>query len=370
MSREKTKQPARSVWRLVAIGCAFTLVVVLLLLWLAGTFHRKIGPEGNGAATTVASTRPVGDARLVAARNISVPRTESAVGTIEAEHKADVASKLLAKVIEVNVKAGQHVSEGEVLVRLDQADLAARLDQAEAAAAAAQAQREQARIEYDRIKDLFEQGAAAKIEWDRVQTAFATAEADAQRATEAVTEARTVLGYATIASPIDGVVIDKRVEAGDTVSPGQVLVSMYDPSRMQLVARVRESLTHRLAVDQMIGVRIESLNKTCQGRVSEIVPEAESKSRTFSVKVTGPCPDGIYSGMFGRLLIPLDEEDVLVIPADAVQRVGQLEMVDVAEGGSLHRRAVKLGRAFGEDVQVLAGLHEGEQVAVSSVDAS
>ena len=72
--------------------------------------------------------------------------------------------------------------------------------------------------------------------------------------------------------------------------------------------------------------------------------------------------------MFGRLLIPLDEQQVLVIPRAAVRRVGQLDIVDVAEpaGETLHRRAVQLGRAYGEDVEVLAGLRVGEQVALGA----
>jgi multidrug efflux pump subunit AcrA (membrane-fusion protein) len=109
--------------------------------------------------------------------------------------------------------------------------------------------------------------------------------------------------------------------------------------------------------------------------VSEIVPEAQSASRTFAVKVTGPCPPGVYSGMFGRLLIPLGDEDVLVIPRAAVRRVGQLDIVDVAEpaGGApdgkgrlvLRRRIVQLGRDFDDQVQVLSGLRVDEQVALA-----
>ena len=113
--------------------------------------------------------------------------------------------------------------------------------------------------------------------------------------------------------------IDKKVDVGDMVTPGQMLATLFDPKRMQLVASVRESLAHRLQVGQAIGVQIEDFNKQCTGTISEIVPEAESGSRAFQVKVTGPCPAGIYCGMFGRILIPLDEEQVLVIPRQAVR---------------------------------------------------
>ena len=129
-----------------------------------------------------------------------------------------------------------------------------------------------------------------------------------RRAQETVNEVQATLDWATIRSPIDGTVIDKKVDVGDMVTPGQMLVTLFDPKRMQLVASVRESLTHRLQVGQSIGVQVEGLNKQCSGTVSEIVPEAQSASRSFQVKVTGPCPPGIYSGMFGRILIPLDRK--------------------------------------------------------------
>lgn len=344
----------------------FTVVVVLLMLWLLGTFRPKIDEAAAGAPPL----RPVGDAPLADVRKTRVPVTESAVGTVQAVQQSAVASKIRANVLEVNVTAGQMVKKGQVLVRLDDADLRARLQQAQAAVIAATAQRDQAKVELERVGRIFKQEAATKIELDRTETALKTAEAQLRQAEQVASEAKTYLGYATIVSPMDGKVIDKRVEMGDTVVPGQVLVTLYDHTRMQLVASVRESLTQRLKVGQTIGIEIESLSKTCQGKISEIVPEAESASRTFAVKVTGPCPPGIYPGMFGRMLIPLDDQELLVIPQQAVRRVGQLTVVDVADGDVLRRHAVQLGRRIGSDVQVLSGLSPGEKVAVQATTQS
>jgi multidrug efflux pump subunit AcrA (membrane-fusion protein) len=139
---------------------------------------------------------------------------------------------------------------------------------------------------------------------------------------------------------------------------------------MQLVASVRESLAHRLQVGEDIEVSFDSLNKLCMGTVSEIVPEAKAASRSFEVKVTGPCPKGVYSGMFARLLIPLDEEQVLIVPREAVRHVGQLELVEVVEDGRQSRRAIRVGRTIDNNVEVLSGLREGEQVAVPTTAAA
>jgi hypothetical protein len=121
-------------------------------------------------------------------------------------------------------------------------------------------------------------------------------------------------------------------------------------------------LARRLKVGQPVEVQIDSFHKQSTGTISEIVPQAASSSRAFEVKVSGTCPEGVYSGMFGRILIPLDEEPVLLIPRQAVQSIGQLDLVDVATRSAVSRRAVRLGRFFGEDIEVLSGLREGESV--------
>jgi len=333
------------------------------MMWLMGRFHPKIGER----EASPAATRPSGDARLAPVRAIRIPVHESAVGTVRPVHETSVASKILAKVVAVHITAGKPVSKGDVLVLLDDEDLKARRQQAAAALDATRAARDQAQVEFDRVQSLVKQNAAAAIEVERTTTALKAAQAELVRTQQALKEADAVLSYAKITAPLGGIVVDKRVDVGDTVRPGDVLATLYDPTRMQLVAHVRESLTYRLKVGQDVQVEVAALGHPCQGEVSEIVPEAQTSSRSFQVKVTGPCPPGVYAGMFGRLLIPLDEEQVLVIPRQAVARVGQLDVVSVADGPTLRRRAVQLGRIIGDDVQVLSGLQPGEQVLEKGV---
>jgi RND family efflux transporter MFP subunit len=350
--------------RTLLVAAGFTVGIVFLILWLAGTFKPKLRPA---AATPAHAGRTFGaDEELVAVRVVRLSAQESAVGTVRAVRETTVAAKLLAKVAEVRVRAGQRVAKDEWLVRLDDEDLKARQERADAASREAEAVRTQAQTEFDRVSRLFAASNAAKAEFDQADAALKAAAARLEQAQQAQREAGVQLGYATIVSPMDGLVVDKRVEAGDMVSPGQALLSLYDPTHMQLVASVRESLVPRLSVGQVVSVRIEALGRTCAGEVSEIVPESDVASRSFAVKVTGPCPPDIHSGMFGRLLIPLDEEEWLVIPQAAVRRVGQLDSVAVAaaDGKTLHRRVVQLGRTLDADVEVLSGLRAGERVAV------
>lgn len=357
----------KPVARSILLALAFLVILVLLMMWLLGAWEEKIGESPGTQPAGQVAGRPVGDAELAEVQAIEVPVIETAVGTVRPVHETTVASKVLAKITAVHVRAGQRVKKDDVLVELDDEDLVSRKNQAQAAVDAAKSRFEQSRIEYERVQNLFERNAASQIELDRVTSEYKSSRAELEQARQALKEAETILSYATIRAPINGIVVDKKVEEGDTVTPGQPLLVLYDPDRMQLVAGVRESLARELKEGQSIDVRVDALEFTCAGTISEIVPEAEAASRTFAVKVTGPCPPGVYAGMFGRMFIPRGHERVLVVPQRSIRRVGQLTTVRVAEGDLLHTRAVQLGEPIDEEnIQVLSGLREGEKVALLS----
>jgi Membrane-fusion protein len=171
-----------------------------------------------------------------------------------------------------------------------------------------------------------------------------------------------------VRAPLTGIVIDKKVEVGDTVTPGQTLIALFNPDKMQMLASVRESLALKLSVGQKLPARIEALDHAGEATISELVPEAQAASRSFIVKVVGPCPPGVYSGMFGRIYIPLEEEEITVVPAAAIKRVGQLEIVQVAEDESLRRRNIQTGRSIGADMEVLAGLRPAKKWLVPATE--
>ncbi len=355
----------RTPWRGLAKGLAvaFGLVafIAVLMLWLSGFFMEKVmeTPAGN----KMLAAMPDGD--FVTVDLTSLPRLESAVGTIRAVHEVGVASKILARVKEIRIKAGQRVARGEILALLDEADLKARLEQAQAAEIAASARLDQAKADLVRGERLKARQAISAEELEKMNTEARMATAEFDRAKQAVSEARITEDYATIKAPIAGIIVDKKVNEGDTLQPGQVLATMYDPGRMQMVASVRESLAQKLSVGQELAARIDTLDMDCHATISEIVPEAQAESRSFQVKVTGPCPPEIISGMFGRIYIPLDEERVLAIPPEAIRKVGQLSEVDVlTDQGNIARRVVQPGRLLKQGREILSGLKPGEKIRV------
>ena len=332
--------------------------IVVLLIWLAGGFHEKIEP---GPAQV--GLRPLGGAPTTTVQRVTVPLSEEAVGTVQAAHETEVGAKIMARVLAVSFQAGQQVEKDQVLVELDKSDLEARMNQAEAAVDAAQAALDQAQTNYDRIARLRAEDSASELEFTTATNDLSAAKANHEQARSALREAEAVLEYATIRSPLDGVVIDKAVDVGDMVQPGQTVLRLFD--QLQLVATVRESLATRLEIGQQLPVTLEALDLRCQGTISEIVPEADVLSRAFHVKVTGPCPPGVIPGMFGRLHIPLDETQELQIPRTAVRRVGQVSYVYRVVGDAQVERAfIQIAGEHDTQVAVASGLSAGDRIVV------
>lgn len=343
-----------------------TGAIVFILMWLMGVFADR---EPPGDPLDVIPKLAAGtETIVVASRKVGI--REAAVGTISPVQKVGVGSRLLARVTSMKIqKAGEPVEAGQVLALLDDAALQARLREAEAAKVSAEAQRAQAEIQLSRTRQLYESKVESKQQLDEASTLLKTAEAGVERAEQSVKQAAAMLEYATVRAPITGVVIDKQVEEGDLVSPGQVLVTIYDPTRMQLIARVRESLALALHPGEPVDVTIDALKLDCSGVIDQVVPEAQASSRVFEVKVSGPCPSGVYPGMFARLHIPVGTRDVLRVTPAAIRRVGQLEMVYVVlEGDRVLRRLIQTGSRGEEGVEVLAGLQNGERILARATD--
>lgn len=349
-------------WRAIAGAGAGVAAIALLLLWLMGAFHRRLPPgppaPPGGATTEGEHLRVVPTRRRV---------SEPAVGSVRAVHETVVASRILGRVATLAIqRAGQAVAKDEVLVELEASDLRAVAEQARAVHKVARTRADKARLDFTRTEQLVRQGAAPGDQLDTDRAALAAAEAEVERAAQNVAAAETAVSFATIRAPMQGIVVDKQVQQGDIVQPGQPICTLYDPTQLQLVAVVREELAGRLVLGQEVEVTLTALDKTCRGRVAEIVPTANVVSRSFEVKITGPCQPGVVTGMFGRLQIPLDEVDELRVPVRGVRSIGQLDFVDVVHGGRTMRRFVRLGERHGDTVAVLSGLQAGETIVLRS----
>ena len=211
-------------------------------------------------------------------------------------------------------------------------------------------------------------------EYVRMEGAFRVSEAQVARAKEAIARLAVQLTHTRIAATGDGLVADRFVEPGDLATPGKPLLAVYDPAELELHANVPESLAPAVPVGTELAVRIDAAGVAARGVVREVVPLAQQASRAVLVKVAlPPAPSGkpLLPGMFGRVEIPVGATDRLLLPSAAVRRVGQLDLVEVANAdGTLTRRFVRVGSEAGGKVEILAGLAEGDRVALPADGAA
>lgn len=330
----------------------------LFLAWMGGAFHTKVHPGAEPVEKPSAAGRT-----LVTAERATETETVTAVGTVQPRKRTEVASQLLASIREIKLRPGDPVQAGKVVITLDDRDLLAQQREASAALTAAEADLATRRRDYDRVKDL---AAASADEKSRAEGAFRVAEAQVNRAKGAIGRIEVLLTYTKIAAGTDGVVADRFADPGDVTAPGKPLLSVYDPRDLELHAYVPESLAAGIKLGQRLPVRIDANNLSADAEVREIVPLAQTASRSVVVKLALPVQTGTPTlpGMFGRLILPVGTAERVWLPTAAVQQRGQLDLVDVADSGHITRRFVRLGREASGKVEILSGLAGGEKVAL------
>ncbi|NCC52230.1 MAG: efflux RND transporter periplasmic adaptor subunit [Spartobacteria bacterium] len=319
-----------------------------LIAWSGGCFKEKLEP----ACLIVETGIPVPeDAELYEVARMAIQPRIDVVGTVVSEELIHLSSRVSAYISEVHASAGERVSAGQVLVALDDRELREQY-------AMAQAQLQQAEAEYQRTKKLMEANAATDQALTATKSAYDAASARAN-------QIDVMLSYTVIKSPIDGIVTDRRVEVGDLASPGQVLLSVYDPSRMRIEAPVPIRLINKFALAQDVDVQFDQIEEQVGGTVTEIVGEVDSLSRTQRVKVRlNDAAEVILPGTFGRVWVPGDAEEGVLIPRSAVYSVGQLQMVELVRNGRVVKRMVQTGAVYNGKVEILAGLQPGDTILV------
>lgn len=332
------------------------LVLLLLIYWMAGGFREQVVPGLERAP-------PAAVEDAVAVRAETEPAFEAVPASVEARETTVVAARLLARITALPVRAGDYVEAGDLLVQLEQADLEARARQARETVRSVSARLKEARQNLSRAEELHDRRLIADADLDAARANAASLEAQLAGARQAAEEAQTALGYSRITSPIAGRIVDRFAEPGDTVQPGQKILSLYNPFSLRVEARVREGLALALTPGEELAVAVPAVNKAFTARIEEIVPAADPASRTFEVKASLTAQNGLLPGMYARLRVPAGERERLLVPADRVRRVGQLDVLWVAGENGVERRFVRLGPAREDgQVEILAGVSAGEQV--------
>ncbi len=341
----------------------------LVFFWSACSSEKPATPS----APEIVSGLP-----LFTAQRSTVPDYVEATGTVRAADSAQLASQAMGTITHVNVREGDRVQRGEVLIAIDAAQPRAAYESATAGVqasdqgiAAADADYALAEATMQRYQMLYDKKSVSPQEFDEVKTKLAAAKArrDAAhagraQAEAAVSEANTAVSFTRIRAPFDGLVTAKFVEAGAMAVPGVPLLTVEDPSRFRLEVQVDESQIGAVRPGAAVAVVLDSLgSQPIAGKVEQIVPAADASSRSFTVKIALPSNPQIRSGLFGRAQFPQGERQSILVPQTALLHRGQLDAVYVVDKDQVASlRYITLGRPSFKDVEVLSGLDSGERI--------
>jgi len=287
-------------------------------------------------------------------------------GTVEAVHQATVSAQTGGRIAELNYDVDDFVEIGSVLVRFTNEEQSAALRQAEAQLAEAQARSTEAEEDYRRAQNLQQRGLGSQRDLDRALASRDSAKARVTASESAVETARQKLDYTTVKAPYAGIVTQRHVELGETVSPGQPLLSGLSLERLRVAVDLPQSVAIEVRKNPMAAVM------TSEGRVETenitLFPVADPVTNTFRVRLDLPEGQfGLYPGMFVKVVFAIGEAERLLVPAEAILHRSEVTALYVVSSEGVRLRQVRTGQHFGDRIEVLSGLVTGESVALDPV---
>lgn len=301
-----------------------------------------------------------------------VEQTYTVEGVVEATRQSTVSAQISGRIKEVNFDVGSRVNKGQVILRIDERETAQALAGSNAQVLQAQATLQNAKANYERSRQLFEQKFISQAALDKAQADYQVARAQAAASEASAGQASLEHGYTAVVAPYGGVVAARLVEVGEMVSPGKPLMVGFDPSEMRVVVSVPQYKLQEIGEHPKVMVEVPSLNRWIKAASVIVQPLADARTHSTQVRVyLPPNEPGVYPGMFVRANFVVGEANKLVIPASAVLHRSEVVAVYVVDDkGGVRLRQVRLGESTADgSVEVLSGLNPGEKVALDPVKA-
>ena len=301
-----------------------------------------------------------------------VEQTFAAEGVVEAVKQSTVAAQIAGRVVAVNFDVGDRVRKGQVIVRIDPAEVNLAYVASRAQVAQAEATLRNAKAQFERTQSLVQQKFMSAAALDKAQADFRAAEAQLASANAGSGQAAATRGYATVVAPYSGVVSARLVELGEMAVPGKPLMTGFDPGDLRVSASLPQRELNAVRKLATASVEFPALEQRVSAKRMSVLPSADAQTHTTQVRLDLPAGiAGLYPGMFARAHFVVGRMKKLLIPAAAVTRRSEVSgAYVVADNGDIRFRQLRLGEAAGEaEMEVLAGVVPGEKVALDPVAA-
>ncbi len=350
--------------RRIAEGASFGLVLSLALMGCNGGNDEpaaKSGrpggrrPGGQQSAEGGPGGRPPLPTAAVSVEQVQrgdISTYYSATASLDPNKEADVLARVNGIIQSLAAEEGDRVAEGQVLIKIDDAEYRHRVTQAEV-------ELHQQRLQLERSEKMLAQGLVSAEDADAARSQMKAAEASWQLAT-------LELSYTRVQSPFSGRVIARSVDQGRTVSNGTVLFTLADLSRLLARVHVPAREFRNIQTDQPVQLVVDSTGDRLDGHILLVSPVVDSTSGTIKVTVEiTDFPSSTRPGDFAEVSIVTDRhDDVIVVPRIAVLRDHEERVVYIIDGDKAVRRVVEIGFEDDRFTEIIAGLGEGERVVV------
>ncbi|RMD45561.1 MAG: efflux RND transporter periplasmic adaptor subunit [Aquificota bacterium] len=367
----------------------FILPIAVFILWIGGFFSNRI-PAGYAKE----APKVVSGLKIETVNKQKVYEKYKIDGYTTSKNTAQVSTKLMGKILKINVKEGDYVKKGQLLATVDTSEIKAQKQEllaalkeisagrkeALAGEKAAQAQYDFMKITYKRIKNLYQENAVPKQKVDEIEMKLKGAEAQLDQvkaklkqleAKEKQLQAKLkqiqiMENYGYIKAPFDGYVIKKLIDVGSMAAPGMPIFIIGNKD-IQFQSFVDAKYINNIKVGDNLTIYIDAYNKTYKGKVVEKNENADPMNNSFSIKVD--IPDEIGVGFYGKSYINAKEEEKILIPETAVSRLNNTTAVFVVDdNGIIHLTPVELGEKYNGKIEVKSGIEDGQKIVVEGIN--
>jgi len=363
-NHDKIKLKQRNPIKMKKISILATIIFSLNLLTNCSSKEDKTADfSGDPIGVTIAKT------------GISeTGSSATASGKLVSKNSVNVSTRMMGYITSMPVQVGQSVRAGQQLVSINSTDIQAKGGQADAQIMQAQAAYDAAKKDYERFLNLFNSQSASQKELDDMKARFDMAAAGLNAAKQMKNEVNAQYKYTNITAPVSGVVTAKFAEQGDMASPGMPLLTIESPGVLQAQVMVSENNIAQVKNGMDVKILIKSSGKEIDGKVAEISQSSANTGGQYMVKINLPADDELRPGMYVNARFPFEiqtdlnsDTESVVIPKTALVKKGQLTGIyTVSSQNTAVLRWLKLGKDFGEEIEVLSGLSSDEQYIVSA----
>ncbi len=312
---------------------------------------------------------------------VAIPQTNdenniNVSGQVEASMTANISTKIMGYITKMNVKVGDNVSKGQLLATINSDDIVAKKAQTDAMVSEADAAFKNAQKDLDRFNNLYKQQSASAKELDNINLQYNSAKSRVEAAKQMRNEVNTLFSYTNLTAPFSGIITQKNAEAGSIANPGMPILTIEQSGSYQVSVSVPENAISQIHQNDEALINISSVNKTMKGKVIQINESSQYTGGQYIVKIGIADADkkGLYAGMYANVSIPnkaktkiQNDAGVIMVPISSIENKNQLTGIyTISASNTALLRWVRLGKTYGDRVEVLSGLDKNETFIVNA----